>query len=103
MLHASENDPELKRLRGAMEQIERAHGVAEGQYWDLADAPSDWRALSDQWEERAETIVNDALRGSGNADVAQLRESDPSQYESRVTKGGDELWHHGDDEEPPTD
>jgi hypothetical protein len=103
VLHASENDPELLRLRAEMDQIEKTHGLREGEYWTLDDAPSDWRALSDEWEDRAEAIVNDALRGSGNADVAQLRESEPSVYESRVMKGGDELWHHGDDEEPPTD
>jgi hypothetical protein len=69
----------------------------------LDDAPGDWRALSDQWEQRMEAIVNDALRSSGNADIAELREKDPMKYRDRVTKGGEELWHHGDDEEPPTD
>ncbi len=103
VLQAAGTDPRLRELREAMVEIERAHGMAEGQYWDLDDAPSDWRALSDQWEDRAEAIVNDALRGSGNADVAELRENDPPQYQRRVTKGGDELWHHGDDEEPPID
>ena len=103
VLHASETDPTLLEIREAMAQIERAHGLQEGEFWELNEAPTDWRALSDQWEERAEAIVNEALRGSGNADVAELRESNPSEYESRVTKGGEELWHHGDDEEPPTD
>ena len=103
VLHASETDPTLLQLREAMQQIERAHGLREDQYWDLDNAPSEWRTLSDEWEDRAEAIVNEALRASGNADVAQMRESEPSQYQSRVTKGGDVLWHRGDDEEPPTD
>jgi hypothetical protein len=103
VLQASQSDPMLLQLREAMQQIERAHGLRDGEFWEMEEAPSDWRALSDEWQDRAEAIVNEALRGSGNADVAQIRESNPSEYESRVTKGGDELWHHGDDDEEPTD
>jgi hypothetical protein len=103
VLQASQTDPELRELRDALEQIERAHGLREGQYWDRDDAPSDWRALSDQWENRVESIVNDALRSFGNADVAEFREKDPMKYQDRVTKGGDELWNRGEDEQTVDD
>src|SRR5215207_526605 len=43
VVRASETDPTLLRLREAMQEIERAHGLREDQLWEIDEAPSNWR------------------------------------------------------------
>jgi hypothetical protein len=97
ILHAAQHDAELRRLRDEMVAIERAHGLTEDQYWDPDQATDEWRALDEVWNQRADAIVNDALRASGNADIADARATDLVKYQRRVAKGGDELWNRGDE------
>jgi hypothetical protein len=102
VLHASEKDAELHELRREMVEIERAHGLTEDQYWEPEQATDDWRALDERWNRRADAIVNETLRATGNADLADVREKEPAKYLERVTKGGEGLWAPRE-EEPPAD
>jgi hypothetical protein len=97
ILAASDTDPELMRIRDAMTEIEDARGLREDETWLVNEAPEDWRVLNDEWDRRADAIINDALRELGHSDVATLREGDFAEYERRTTKGQADLW--GEDEE----
>jgi len=108
VLRGASEDPELVRIAGEMEAIERAHGLREGEYWNLEDAPPDWLAIDEQWSRRADEIVNSYLREAGHADLAETRETKPAEVERRTEKGHTDLWgvddeDDDDDEEPRPD
>jgi hypothetical protein len=97
VLAASDSDPALCRTRDEMEDIERAHGLRDDEYWRPDDAPDDWRALNDAWDRRADEIVVSCLRETANADLADLREQNPREFERRSTQGRIDLWGEDDD------
>jgi hypothetical protein len=98
LFSASRADLELSRIRDEMDEIERAHGLREDEFWRIDEGPDDWRGLNDAWNARAEEIVVSSLRRLGHADVAALREQHPAEFERRTEKGRTDLW--GADDEP---
>jgi hypothetical protein len=98
---ASQADAELVRIATAMEEIERAHGLRDDDYWHINEAPEEWQSLNKDWDRRADEIANDCLRDAGHADIAALREAKPDDYGGRTSKGGTDLW--GEDEEEDCD
>ena len=94
---ASVDDPELSRLRRGMEEIERAHGLREGEYWAIPEATDDWRELNDAWDRRSDELLNSSLRELEHGDLADLREQNPAEFEGRNAKGHSDIW--GEDEE----
>lgn len=94
---ASKSDPELCRIRDQMDEIEQSHGLRDDEFWHIDDAPDDWRDLNLAWDRRADEIVASSLRQLGHADLATLREQNPSEFERRGTQGRIDLW--GEDEE----
>src|ERR1043165_9883707 len=97
MFEVSQTDGELCRLRDAMEAIERAHGLREGEYWLTFEGPDEWRVLDDEWNRRADVVVNSVLRELGHGDVADLREGDPAAFQERCAKGRVEIWGEEDE------
>jgi len=97
VLAASESDPELRRLRDEMEDIERAHGLRDDEYWHLDDAPDDWRVLNEAWDSRADAVVASHWRELGNADLADLLERSRSEFDRRTGQGRIDLWGEDDD------
>ncbi|HEY9227248.1 MAG TPA: hypothetical protein VIP11_11405, partial [Gemmatimonadaceae bacterium] len=95
------SDPELVRIGDAMEEIERAHGLREGEYWRIDEAPEEWRALDSEWNRRADTLVDATLREFGHGDVADLRARDRDEYDARCDRGQIDVW--GDEEEDESD
>jgi hypothetical protein len=93
---ASGADPDLLRLGSEMEEIERAHGLRDDEFWHLNDAPDDWRALNDSWDSRADAIVASHLRELGNADLADLLEQNRREFDRRTGQGRIELWGEDD-------
>ena len=93
----SDQDARLVHIRDEMEAIQAAHGLGEDEGWLVHEGPEEWQALNRAWEERADDIVNDYLRESGHADVAELREQNREEFEGRSATGRIELF--GRDEE----
>lgn len=52
----------MRRIEQEMEQVERAHGLAEGEYWHVHEAPAEWQALSAEWDARDLAIRVATLR-----------------------------------------
>src|SRR4051794_5175966 len=73
VFRASSSDPELLRLHMEMEQVERAHGLRDDEFWEVEHAPDDWKALDDAWNSRADALVVEELRELGHADIAAVR------------------------------
>lgn len=93
----SRSDSELVRISDEMQQIERAHGLGEDDYWRIDEAPAEWRSLNDAWERRADEIVDSRLRELGHADIADLRRQKPDEFDQRTSKGRIDLF--GEDDE----
>ena len=70
VLAASDSDPDLCRIRAEMDDIERAHGLGEDEFWYIDEAPADWQQLNDAWNSRADVVLATALRELGHADLA---------------------------------
>jgi hypothetical protein len=94
---ATAADPELMRIRGEMDRIERFYGLAQGQGWPIDRAPPEWRSLNDEWNARANAIVVATLRNAGHDDLAETRENNLRDFDRRVAKGRIELF--GEDED----
>lgn len=92
VMQASANDPELVRLSSEMQAIERAGGLAEDDSYTLDEAPPEWLALNDAWDERADYLVVEYLRTHGHADVASLMADDFEEFDARSSAGQDQLW-----------
>lgn len=84
-------DPELERLDGEIEAIERAHGVEQGEGL-LTEAPPEYLALNDAWNRRRNELVAAWLRARGHADVASLMESDYDEFDRRTSQGRIDVW-----------
>ena len=102
MFYLAAADPKLQRVSADIENLKRAHGLAEDEEWHIHEGPDEWRALNDQWNARADVALDERMRAAGVGDVLEMQESDPAQFRRRVTKGSRELFG-GVDEEPPVD
>jgi hypothetical protein len=91
------SDLELARLSKEIHQIERAHGLREGEYWHIREAPPEWRVLNDAWDRRADEIVTEALRAYGHTDLATMRAEKPAEFSRRSDKGRMDVWGSDDD------
>lgn len=98
---ASSTDPQLVSARNEMVDIERAHGLREDDGWTIDEATEEWRRLNDDWDRRADEIVNASLREAGHADIAALHEESRDEFEGRAAKGQRDLW--GDEDEESDD
>jgi hypothetical protein len=96
---ASSTDPQLVSIGNEVEAIERAHGLGEDGYWHRDEAPEDWRRLNEDWERRADEIVNACLRETGHADLAALREKNRGDFDGRTAKGRTDLWGEDEDDD----
>ncbi|MDO9368338.1 MAG: hypothetical protein Q7T68_07195 [Sphingopyxis sp.] len=75
--------PELKIISEKMADVERQYGLTEGQYWLKKDAPSEYQILSDQYDAAIEIRFIETLRELGLDDFAELKISDPTEYDRR--------------------
>ena len=104
ILAATDSDPELCRIRGEMDQIERAHGLLEDEAWFVGEGPPEWQELNSAWNRRSEEIVVTSLRELGHPDFASLLAQNPDEFEARSSEGYSDLWGKVDDElEPDSD
>jgi hypothetical protein len=96
-LHGPELDAELQRIGEQMDAIEAANGLAEGESYDLDDAPANWRDLESAWEARADQVLADHMRKAGLADVGQTLIDARTKFQERAGKGERRLFPGDDD------
>jgi len=73
-------DRQCASLRRAMEAIEHAHGLADGQSFPDGAAPFEWRALERQLERRADGVMACCLRRYGEHAMANLLVEQRAEY-----------------------
>jgi len=92
LLGDPEGDAELRRIGREMQAVERAHGLEEDEAWYIDEAPTDWRALNDEWESRARAAVAAAFRDAGLTELADMHMSSSDEYEERSSAGQDKVF-----------
>lgn len=85
--HWSATDPELERLTGEIDAIERSHALSEDESFFVDDAPADWTALSKEWERRLDAIWADEFARLGEAELARLIRSGLLHEDPRLAEG----------------
>jgi len=74
--YADELDPISAQIR----EVERAHGLSEGEFWRTDEGPPEWSELNVQYEAVLERQQVAVLREFGLADLADLLENDPKRF-----------------------
>ena len=84
-----DTDPELTRLRTAMDAIKQREGLEDGQGFPMDDreTPQDWTALRRQWDRRFDEIRAAILREYGEGDIADLLLTNRRAYTRRYNAG----------------
>lgn len=54
--------PRLAAIAVRLEQIEREHGLEEGEYWFLDEGPTEWQALNQEWDRAMDEIMAEIFR-----------------------------------------
>lgn len=78
---------DLGPIEAAMDVISSRHGLADDEYWTVADQPDDYRQLSEAYSKCLDDKLVETLREFGEDEVATLRESDPEQYHALREEG----------------
>jgi hypothetical protein len=94
---AAETDRDMLDIFEEIDEIARAHGLTEDDYWTTDREPPEVRALNDQWERRANEINGEYLRAHGHEEYARLVESNDAEWEARTSRGFRDVW--GEDAE----
>lgn len=88
--------PDLQRLSGEMRALETAHGLKSDQYWLIADAPPEYRALNAEWSKAANARLAETLRELEGQAVSSLFESDPGEFDRLRERGWRSFFHRNE-------
>lgn len=88
--------PELKRLFDEMHAVKLAHGLKSDQFWLIADAPPEYRALDVQWSKASEVRLAETLRDLEGQAASSLFDSDRSEF-YRLRERGRRSFFHKDE------
>ena len=97
-------DTVLSELDDRLDAIRTAHGLAEDEEWDLADAPPEYRDVSEEYERASNDLFIQVLEANGEHAIATLYRTDKQAYQRREEAGreyfhGPFRWGPADDAE----
>lgn len=73
-------DDELDPISEQICEIERAHGLSEGESWLRDEGPPEWKRLNAQYEAALERHQAAVLEEFGLSDLAVILEADPKRF-----------------------
>jgi len=86
-LFTTDADPEVARISAELATLERKHGLAEGEYWPIGEAPSDVERLRAEYEHATDRARAALWRAKGEVNMAELYERHRAEYEQRIENG----------------
>jgi hypothetical protein len=90
------NDPELKSIIEAIEQVQKQHGLSDDEYWPLGGGPEEYRRLSDSFDDVCERRLLGALQEFGLNDLAELKEHHPDEFDRLRERGRRSVFHRAE-------
>lgn len=97
LLKSIDTDDVLTDLQAAMDAIERANGLEEGDYYRVDEAPANWQSLHRKWEQRFAVLHAQLLRGLGEHAIANELLLRPDECHRRTEEGRRALMDVRDD------
>jgi hypothetical protein len=85
-------DTVLSEFDDRLDAIRTAHGLAEDEDWSLAEAPPEYRAVSDEYERASDELFVQVLEAHGEHAIASLYRTDSETYDRR-NEAGREYFH----------
>ena len=70
-----------------LEALNKAHGLAEDEFFSLDDQPDDYRALDAEYEQATDQIMVEMFQRYGEYEIADLYEKDRPEYDRRAEAG----------------
>lgn len=80
--------PEIEQLSAAINEIERAEGLAPDQYWLKDDGPEEHQRLNEAYSEALDERFAETLIEFGLTDLADLWREDRAEYDRRRKSDG---------------
>ena len=91
--------PELRRVDDRIQEIERAHGLGEGEEWLIDEGPPEWQLAQDEWDALTNAFEVKVMRDHGEEKLAALYLSNPDEYEACYDRGRRAVY--GSSSRPP--
>lgn len=88
----SEDDPEMARLMREIDEIRRAHGLAEDEDWLLGEGPEEWETLNHEWEQALDRRWHALLTVAGEHEIAPAVVMELPALWARVRRGAHLLF-----------
>jgi len=76
MMQLVDRDSLLSSLDGQLRFIEREHGLAEDEGWNLDEGPPEWQALNRELDTRYDEILLDIFLRNGELEIAEAYAAD---------------------------
>lgn len=80
-------DQKLAEISAKMRAIEKREGLTDDEYWQLDDAPEDYQALADEWDDRADELRVQLFRLFDEHEMADLYLNDRAEFDRRFDLG----------------
>jgi hypothetical protein len=81
--YSSELDP----IAAAMDEISKRHGLAEDEYWTIAEQPAEYRVLSEAYSKCLDDKLIETFREFGEYELAELKAVEPARYDRLREEG----------------
>lgn len=80
-------DARLRKVERRMEQLERKHGLREGEYWNEGEGPAEYEAARKRQQQIWDDAFRDNLVAHGEPEIAELFSRDLPSYTAKFNAG----------------
>lgn len=81
------SDDDLRKIEKQMDALEKKYRLKADEYWPVGEAPKDYQRLNDQYNAAFDKDEIKTLREFGLADIADLKENDPIEFDRLRERG----------------
>ncbi|TAU02190.1 hypothetical protein [Rhizobium ruizarguesonis] len=93
---AGSYDDQLAPFRQRLDDIEKEHGLSEGQFWPRGDAPPEYQAVSAMYDEILDRKFLETLEEFGLHELADMRRNHPDDYAAMRESGRRNVFERQD-------
>jgi hypothetical protein len=87
---------DLATTNAAMAEVERKHGLSSDQFWGKESGPKEYQALNRKYERVLDDLFSAVLAEFDLNELAEIRKSDPKEYDRLRERGRRTVFHKDD-------